>query len=81
MCLAIPAQIISVINTADPLLRQGRVNFSGITKDISLAYVPEANINDYVIVHAGFALAVLDAEEAQASLDAFQALADFEADR
>jgi len=78
MCLAIPGQIISLSDDTDPFARTGRVNFSGVIKDISLAYVPEANINDYVIVHAGFALSVLDEAEALASLQAFQDLADFE---
>ena len=55
------------------------VDFSGIQKEISLAYVPEANVGDYVIVHAGFALSVLDESEALASLQAFQELAEFEA--
>jgi hydrogenase expression/formation protein HypC len=78
MCLAVPGQIISLSDDTDPLARTGRVNFSGIVKDISLAYVPEAKINDYVIVHAGFALSVLDETEAQASLEAFDDLANFE---
>lgn len=78
MCLAVPGQIISLSDDTDPFARTGRINFSGIIKDISLAYVPEANINDYVIVHAGFALSVLDKAEALASLQAFQDLADFE---
>lgn len=78
MCLAVPGQIISLSDDSDPLLRMGRVDFSGISKDISLAYVPEAKVNDYVIVHAGFALSVLDEEEARASLQAFRELADFE---
>ncbi|MGZ8152567.1 MAG: HypC/HybG/HupF family hydrogenase formation chaperone [Methylovulum sp.] len=77
MCLAIPGQIISLSEDSDSLMRTGRINFSGICKDISLAYVPEANINDYVIVHAGFALSVLDEAEALASLQAFQDLAEF----
>jgi hydrogenase expression/formation protein HypC len=77
MCLAIPGQIISLIDDIDPLARKGRVNFSGISKEISLAYVPEANINDYVIVHAGFALSILDEAEALASLQAFDSLAAF----
>ena len=80
MCLAIPGQIISLSDDSDVLMRKGRVNFSGIIKEISLAYVPEAGINDYVIVHAGFALSVLDEQEAQASLQAFQDLEAFEAD-
>jgi hydrogenase expression/formation protein HypC len=78
MCLAVPGQIISLSDDTDPLARTGRVNFSGVVKDISLAYVPEAKINDYVIVHAGFALSVLDEAEAQASLAAFNDLANFE---
>ncbi len=78
MCLAIPGQLISIKDHADSLARTGRVNFSGISKDISLAYVPEAKPGDYLIVHAGFALSVLDQEEALASLQAFDDLAAFQ---
>lgn len=78
MCLAIPGQIISLSNDSDPLARKGRVSFSGISKEISLAYVPEAKIDDYVIVHAGFALSILDESEALASLQAFNDLSEFE---
>ncbi len=79
MCLAVPAKIISLNSNADELLQTGFVDFSGVQKEISLAYVPEANVGDYVIVHAGFALSVLDEDEALASLQAFAELADFEA--
>jgi hydrogenase expression/formation protein HypC len=79
MCLAVPAKIMSLNATADDLLRTGNVDFSGVQKEISLAYVPEANVGDYVIIHAGFALSVLDESEALASLQAFQELAEFEA--
>lgn len=78
MCLAIPGQVISISDDSDPLARKGQVNFSGIRKEVSLAYVPEAKINDYVIVHAGFALSVLDEEEALASLQAFDGLSAIE---
>ncbi len=78
MCLAVPGQIISISDDNDPLVRKGHVNFSGIRKEISLAYVPEAKINDYVIVHAGFALSVLDELDALASLQAFNGLSAFE---
>jgi hydrogenase expression/formation protein HypC len=78
MCLAIPGQIISLSNDSDPLARTGRVSFSGINKDISLAYVPDAKLNDYVIVHAGFALSILDEANALASLQAFNDLAELE---
>jgi hydrogenase expression/formation protein HypC len=45
-------------------MRMGRIDFGGISKEASLAYVPEANIGDYVIVHAGFALSIVDEQEA-----------------
>lgn len=80
MCLAVPAKIVSLNAADDDLFRTGNVDFSGVQKEISLAYVPEAQIGDYVIVHAGFALSILDESEALASLQAFQDLADFQAD-
>ena len=64
MCLAIPGKIES-ISGDDPLTRMGKVNFGGILKDASLAYVPEVKVGDYVIVHVGFALSRLDEAEAQ----------------
>lgn len=75
MCLAIPAKIISVSENNDDLQRMARVDFSGVIKDISLAYLPEAKVNDYVIVHAGLALSILDEDEARITLAAFAELA------
>jgi hydrogenase expression/formation protein HypC len=71
MCLAIPGQILS-ISGDDPLMRLGRVSFGGVVKEVNLAYVPEAKIGDYVIVHVGFAISTLDAEEAQQVFDYLQ---------
>jgi hydrogenase expression/formation protein HypC len=64
MCLAIPGKIVSTSGD-DPLTRVARVSFGGVVKEVSLAYVPEAKVDDYVIVHAGFALSQIDEEEAQ----------------
>jgi hydrogenase expression/formation protein HypC len=64
MCLAVPGQI-EAISGEDPLMRMGKVNFGGVLKEISLAYVPEAEIGDYVIVHVGFAISRVDQEEAE----------------
>jgi hydrogenase expression/formation protein HypC len=64
MCLAIPGKVVS-ISGDDPLVRMGKINFSGIIKEASLAYVPEVVIGDYVIVHVGFALSKVDETEAQ----------------
>jgi hydrogenase expression/formation protein HypC len=63
MCLAVPGQILS-IDDADPLLRAGRVSFGGIVKSIALAMVPEARVGQYVLAHAGVAIAVIDEAEA-----------------
>ena len=62
MCLAIPGKIIKI--EGNDFERSGKVNFGGILKDVNLAYVPEAKVNDYVIVHVGFAISILDEKEA-----------------
>ena len=64
MCLAIPGKVESITGEGDPLTRMGRINFGGILKEASLAYVPEVKVGDYVIVHVGFALSRVDEEEA-----------------
>lgn len=64
MCLAVPGKLIS-IEAGTELERTGRVSFGGIVKEVSFAYVPEAKVGDYVIVHVGFALSIVDEEEAQ----------------
>ncbi|MGA2543831.1 MAG: HypC/HybG/HupF family hydrogenase formation chaperone [Verrucomicrobiota bacterium] len=65
MCLAIPGKIITVTGEGS-LSRTGLVDFGGIQKDVNLAYVPEAKVGDYVIVHVGFALSTVDESEANA---------------
>jgi len=64
MCLAVPGLIESVTGD-DPLERTGKVNFSGIVRDVNLACVPEAGVGDYVIVHVGVAISKVDKEEAE----------------
>jgi len=64
MCLAIPGKIESIAGD-DPWSRMGKINFGGILKEASLAYVPEAKVGDYVIVHVGFALNRVDEDEAR----------------
>lgn len=68
MCLAVPGRLMSV-EGEDDLRRVGRVSFDGVIKEVSLAYVPEARPGDYVIVHVGFALSLIDEGEAQAIFD------------
>lgn len=68
MCLAVPGRILD-IDGDDPLLRAGRVDFAGTVKRVNLAYVPEAKVGDYVLVHVGFAISVVDDVEATKVLD------------
>jgi hydrogenase expression/formation protein HypC len=68
MCLAVPGQIISISGGDDDLTRSGRVSFGGIIKEVSLAYVPAAQVGNYVIVHVGFAIAILDEDAALQTL-------------
>jgi len=63
MCLAIPGQIISIAGEA--LTRTGRLRFGSIVKEASLAFIPDAAIGEYVLVHAGIALAKVREEEAR----------------
>ena len=69
MCLAIPGRILSILGE-DPLMRSGRVDFGGVIKEINLVYTPEAQPGQYVLAHVGFAMAVIDEDEAQRVLDA-----------
>ena len=62
MCLAVPGKIVSI--SGEDLARQARVDFGGALKEVNLAYVPEAQVGDYVLVHVGFAISVVDKEEA-----------------
>jgi hydrogenase expression/formation protein HypC len=68
MCLAVPGKILSIAD-GDPLSRTGRVSFGGIVKEVNLAYVPEAKVDDYVIVHVGFAISILDEAEANRTFE------------
>lgn len=65
MCLAVPGRIESIADNPDPMLRGGKVDFGGVKKEICLAFVPEAAVGDYVIVHVGFALSMVDEAEAR----------------
>ncbi len=75
MCLAVPGKIVT-IEGSDPLLRSGKVDFSGIVKQINLAYVPEAKIGDYVLVHVGFAISAIDENEARQVFDYLRQMGD-----
>lgn len=63
MCLAVPGKVLSVFGK-DQLSKKGRIDFDGVQKEVSLAYVPQVRVGQYVMVHVGFALSIVD--EAQA---------------
>lgn len=74
MCLAIPGKIISIQPSEDPVFRMGKVSFDGVTREVNLGMVPEASVDDYVLVHVGLALQVIDEAEAQKTLEYFREL-------
>lgn len=65
MCLAIPGKITAITEELDTTFRKGKVSFGGIIKEINLFMVPEAKVGDYVLVHVGVAINIVDEEEAQ----------------
>ena len=75
MCLGIPGKVIEI--RADTPLLMGKVDFGGVRKEACLAYLPEVALGEYVIVHAGFALHVVDPEEAQESIRLIREMATF----
>jgi hydrogenase expression/formation protein HypC len=78
MCLGIPGEVLSIEQNAAGIA-MGKVRFGGIVREVCLAYVPDVQVGDYVIVHAGFALNKLNEEEAMevfAMLEQISALAE-----
>lgn len=77
MCLAIPGRIIAVYGD-EPFNRTAKVNFGGIIKEVCLAYVPEAQVGEYVIVHVGFAISKVDEHEAGRVFEYLREMEDLE---
>ena len=76
MCLAVPGEIVSVHERAG--LRFGRVQFGGITREVCLEYARDAGVGDFVLVHVGFAIAKVDAEEAARQWQVLRELGELE---
>ncbi len=68
MCLGIPAKVIEVERFGDLGLIQGKVDFSGVLKEVNLSFTPEVKEGDYVVIHVGFAISIVDEEEALTTL-------------
>ncbi|HEV2399299.1 MAG TPA: HypC/HybG/HupF family hydrogenase formation chaperone [Candidatus Sulfotelmatobacter sp.] len=78
MCLAVPGKVVEIMDAGDIAFRRAKVDFGGIKKEISLAYTPEAEIGKYVLVHVGFAISVIDEEEAQRVFEYLKQMGDIE---
>ncbi len=76
MCLAILGRIIS-IDASDPLIRMARVEFGQVVKEICLAYTPQAKLDDYVLVHVGFSISILDSDRARQTLQDMKTICSF----
>jgi hydrogenase expression/formation protein HypC len=70
MCLAIPGRVVETLDRSG--LRMAKVDFSGVKRECCLEYVPEATVGSYVLVHVGFAISVVDEEEAQRTFELFR---------
>lgn len=77
MCLAIPGKIISINNTTESVFKIGKVSFNGIIKKINLGLVPEAKQGDFILVHVGLAMTIIDEKEAKSTMDFLNGSDDF----
>ena len=73
MCLSVPGKVMEIYK--DGSLSMGKVNFGGVLKEVCLDYVPEVKAGQYVLIHVGFAISVLDEEEAQETLSILREMA------
>lgn len=76
MCLAVPGKVTEIYDLNG--LKMGKIDYGGTSQEACLEYCPEVEIGEYAIVHAGFAISILDEEEAQKSLDAWKELEEAE---
>lgn len=76
MCLGIPGKIVDIYEVNG--LQMGKVDFGGVTREACLAYVPEAQVGDYTLIHVGFALSIISEHEARETLDLIRQIADID---
>jgi hydrogenase expression/formation protein HypC len=78
MCLAIPGKLTAITGQLDETFRTGKVSFGGIQKEVNLSMVPQANVGDYLLVHVGVAISVVDEEEAKTTFEYLQKIGELE---
>ena len=77
MCLAVPGKVLS-IDESNPELRMARVDFSGVIKEVSVQWLPETRVGDYILAHVGMALNIIDEQEAQETLKLLRELGEMQ---
>lgn len=78
MCLAIPGKVIEIRGKVDDVFRTGKVSFDGVIKEVNLSLVPEVELGNYVLVHVGVALNIVDEEEAQKTFELLRQIGELE---
>jgi hydrogenase expression/formation protein HypC len=78
MCLGVPGKIVEIYESNG--LSMGKIDFDGVTREVCLAYVPEAKLGDYAIIHVGFALNLLSESEALETLETLRQISAFDVD-
>ncbi|MBK8968762.1 MAG: HypC/HybG/HupF family hydrogenase formation chaperone [Saprospiraceae bacterium] len=78
MCLAIPGKVTAITTDADNPFRSGKVSFGGILREVNLSMVPEAGVGDYVLVHVGAAISMVDEEEAKITFEYLKQLGELD---
>ena len=76
MCLGIPGKITEIYENDS--LKMAKIDFGGIIKEACLAYTPEARVGDYALIHVGFAISLMDEEQARETLTLMKEVTDFE---
>jgi hydrogenase expression/formation protein HypC len=76
MCLGVPGKIVEIYSVDG--LQMGKIDFGGVTREACLSYVPEAKVGDYTLIHVGFAISLLNEEEAKESLELIMEIANIE---
>ncbi|MFN2213885.1 MAG: HypC/HybG/HupF family hydrogenase formation chaperone [Anaerolineales bacterium] len=76
MCLGVPGKIIEIYENSS--IKMGKVDFGGVIREVCLEYVPEAKIGDYTIIHVGFAISLINEEDARVSLETLREIVELE---
>ena len=80
MCLSIPGKLIEIVGELDPVFRVGKVSFDGVLKEVNLTMVPTATVGDYVLVHVGAAIGIIDEVEAKRTFDLIREMGELDED-